>query len=165
MCSSWKVFLVKLDASKLIAALKRKEANFIPQMEIAVRHTAMVLMSKLLEKTPSRQNQPVQVYQRTDRLVDGWGPAANAVGIAGNPGGEGTFLFVSTESYISFTAMNEVPYAWYVEVAPGPWSIPPNAKGGPQWKGGYHFTALSLLEMDTQPRILDNEVIAAWNRL
>ena len=156
---------VTMDASRLIAALERKAINFVPQMELAVKHTSMVMMSKLLERTPSRQNQPPQIYQRTDRLVDGWGPAANAVGIAGNPAGEGTFRFITTESAISFTAVNEVPYAWYVEVAPGPWRIPPNAPGGPQWKGGYHFTAITLLEMEAQPRILDNEVIAAWKRM
>lgn len=156
---------VTFDAKPLIAAFERKAINFTPQMEIAVKRTAMVLMSHLMEKTPNPTNQPQQVYQRTGRLADGWGPAANAVGIYGNPGGEGTFYFISTDSQISFTALNEVPYAWFVEVAPGPWKIPPNAPGGPQWKGGYHFTALSLLEMEQQPRILDQEVIAAWKRL
>ena len=159
------MFSVTMDASKLIAALQKKEANFTPAMEGAVLSTAKVLMSKLQERTPNPDNQPVQVYQRTGRLRDGWGPAANAVGIYGNAGGEGTFYFVTTESQISFTAVNEVPYAWYVEVAPGPWRLPPNAKGGPTYKGGYHFTAISLLEMEAQPRILDNEVIRAWSTL
>ena len=156
---------VTMDATRLIAALDQKAANFLPQMKIAVKNTAMVLMSKLMDKTPSPMNQPQQVYQRTGRLADGWGPAANAVGIYGNPGGEGSYSFIATPSEISFIARNEVPYAYYVEVAPGPWRIPPNAAGGPQYKGGYHFTALALLEMEGQPRILDNEIISAWRRL
>ena len=156
---------VTMDATKLIAALDQKAANFLPQMRIAVKNTAMVLMSKLMDKTPNPTNQPQQVYQRTGRLADGWGPAANAVGISGNASGEGYSIFNATPKEIYFAAVNQVPYAYYVEVAPGPWKIPPNAPGGPQYKGGYHFTALSLLEMEGQPRILDNEVISAWRRL
>ncbi len=154
-----------LNADKLIAALEQKAAKFLPAMEIAVKNTAKVMMGRLLERTPNPENQPVQVYQRTGRLRDGWGPAASAVGIYGNAGGEGTFLMVSTPSYISFRAVNEVPYAPYVEFAPGPWSLPPNAPGGPKYKGGYHFTALTLLEMEAQPRILDEEVKRAWATL
>jgi len=39
-----------------------------------------------------------------------------------------------------------VPYAFFVEVI-GPWSIPPNAPGGPQWRGGERMVTNTVAEL------------------
>lgn len=154
----------RLDASSLIAGLEQKKTAFFIAMSGAVKETSRIAMIRILDRIPRPPSPPGQVYQRTGRLVAGYGPAAQFLGIGSIPSGEGSYQWHAAEDSISFTLINEVDYALGVEWV-GPWSLPPNAPGGPQYYGedhGRHAVLFSFLETEGD---FAAQVASAWQKV
>ena len=155
---------VSLDATALIAGLQGKKQIFSVAMQEAVKETSRIAMVRILDRIPRPPSPPGQVYERTGRLVAGYGPAASFLGIGAVPSGEGSYIWHVGEDKISFTLINEVDYALGVEWV-GPWSVPPNAPGGPQHYGedhGRHAVLFSFLETEGE---FAAQVASAWAKV
>lgn len=149
---------VTFKPEKLIRSLQAKEKIFSKRMQQAVRNTAKIFLQKVIERTPAPPTPPGQIYQRTGRLVAGWGPAAAFLGIGRIPSGEGSFSYSVSDSQIRFVARNEVEYAMKVEKL-GPWTVPPGRPGGPQFRGGVFMVERSQAEM---PILFELNIREAW---
>lgn len=152
------------DATALIAGLEQKKQVFSVAMQEAVKDTSRIVMTKIFDRIPRPPSPPGQVYQRTGRLVAGYGPAAGFLGIGGVASGEGSYRWHVGEDQISFTLINEVEYALGVEWI-GPWSLPPNAPGGPQYYGEDHGRHAVLFSLLTTEGEFAAHVASAWAKV
>lgn len=137
-----------------------------------VRVTSAILLNRIVNKTPAPPTPVGQVYVRTGRLRAGWAGAAKKLGVAvprqsvfpKNPAYYGasprqtdlpvpTWREVVSPDIISFTSVNPVPYAFFVEVR-GP--------GFGSGNGGVWMVARSIME--TQ-ETFQNEIQARWASL
>ena len=138
-----------LNVDNFVSGIQQYQQKFFAASQKAVLDTSRVFLTKVIEKTPKPPTPTGQVYQRTGRLAGGWGPAAVFLGGIGGSSyaiGEGTFEWTATQDMIRFVAVNEVPYAYFVEVI-GPWLLPPQAPGGPKWRGGEFMVTNSVAEL------------------
>ena len=135
-------FKVNFKPERFNASLARLQANFGYTMLTAARNIMRHYMTDVINMTP----QPGQAdegfnkeYVRTGRLAGGWSAAAAGLGIPIAFGGdESDYREMLSEEAVHLVAENQVPYAPFVEHV-GPWLIPPNAPGGPKWRGGRHM--------------------------
>lgn len=133
-----------------------------------MRNTSRIFLGRIIDKTPAPPTPAGQVYIRTGRLREGWQGAANELGMGvpsvlmppprssyyGSPPRETDLPFSSFQERVgpdevSFLMRNNVPYAFFVEVA-GP-GFPP--------QGGVFMVAKSSTE--TEPGFI-REVQGAW---
>lgn len=156
------MFEIAIDTTATQAALQAFAFRTFGNMQGAVKKTARTVMIRVLDRIPRPPSPAGQVYQRTGRLVAGYGPAARFLGLGGPSSNEGAYRWsFSPTGGISFSFINSVPYALGVEWA-GPWSVPPNAPGGPQHYGeehGKHAVLFSLLETEGE---LAKNISDAW---
>lgn len=135
----------KLNISKTVASIRQFGAVLPERMRPAVRNTARIFLDRVIDKTPAPPTPAGQVYTRTGRLHEGWQGAANELGMGvpsilmpppranyygSPPRGQdlsgASFEERVTRNEVSFLMRNNVPYAFFVEVA-GP-GFPP--RGG-----------------------------------
>lgn len=164
---------LKVDISRYVASLDQKMKARLPVvMQKAVRSTAATLLRRIVDRTPKPPTPSGQIYIRTGRLVAGWRPAGEKLGVSVP---EQSF-FPSRLSYygapprgkdlpfpgwqekagpdeISFLMRNNVPYAVFVEEV-GP--------GFPVVGVGVHMVLFSMF--DTLPDFHE-EVRRAWSTL
>ena len=138
-----------LHVDNFANGIQQFRQKFFDVSQRAVMNTSRTFLTKVIDKTPKPPTPAGQVYVRTGRLAGGWGPAALFLGGIGGSSfavGEGDFVWSANEDMIRFVAINEVPYAYFVEVI-GPWLLPPNAAGGPTWRGGEYMVTNSVAEL------------------
>lgn len=153
-----------VNIDKAIRSLQQIEVRFVRNMESAVAHTSAALMRRIVQRTEApAPPPPVQYYQRTKRLVSGWAPAGEFVGVTvpgptpeAEAGYEGTVEWISDEKRITFRAANHVPYVADVEFT-GTWATP-----WPSRRPGY-FIVHNAVE-DTVNDFVENLKIG-WNSL
>ena len=158
---------ISFDTSKTLASLTRLETAFLPAMQRAVLNTARLLVGRVVERTLAPPVPPAKVYERTGRLVSGWKPAGDFLGVSvpsatGRAAGsnEGSYRWQPGPGEIVFTAVNLVPYAAYVEFT-GTWIKPPP---GQVRRAPYRMVQDSLIETE-QKGDLPREVAEAWKSL
>ena len=138
-----------LNVDNFVNGIQQFRRKFFIASERAVTNASQIMLTKVIEKTPKPPTPAGQIYIRTGRLAAGWGPAALFLGGIGGSTraiGEGSFDWSATENEIRFAAINEVPYAYFVEVI-GPWLLPPQAPGGPTWRGGEYMVTNTVAEL------------------
>lgn len=157
-------FRVIFRPEKFLRSLESMQTIFESEMQLAARRIMRSYMEMVVDMTP-KPGDPDEgfnkEYVRTGRLVGGWGAATSALGMPtpfGNA--EGAFVSDVTDNGITLTARNDVPYAPFVEYI-GPWLIPPNAPGGPKWRGGRHMVENARNNV-LGGGIITKEVGAAW---
>lgn len=100
-----------------------------------VLDTSKLWMVGILRRTPKRSEQPVppNKYQRTNRLLYGWAPAADRLGVnmpegpTADSGRDGDFQFIDNTNQTSFLSANNVRYAIQNEFIGS--NIPSRAEG------------------------------------
>jgi len=151
-----------INTEPFLARIKllHREANKTA-FPLAVYRTAQHAIRGFIAKTPQPPTPPGQKYQRTGRLVSGWGPAAKQLG-AGAPGpatGEGRFVSTNTNDVISILMANDVPYAGFVEI------LGPAARFGPGikpiFKGGVRMVGRTFDEMRAS-RVFEGFLAQQW---
>lgn len=152
-----------VDSTKTILGIREFENRVFAAFEDALKATARTAMIRILDRIPDPPTPAGQVYQRTGRLVAGYGAAANFLGLSVRASSEGSYTWSSSPSGIRFTFTNSVPYASGVEWA-GPWSIPPNAIGGPQRYGEEHGKHAVLFSMLATEGEMFANFSKAWTR-
>ena len=160
-------FRVIFRPEKFQQSLARLVSQFDPSMRGAARRIMRSYIGMVIDGTPkpgdSDEGFNVE-YVRTGRLVGGWGAAAFALGLAAPFGaGEGEYREAVSPDAIRLVAENQVSYAPFVEYI-GPWLIPPNAPGGPKWRGGLHMVENARNNMLVSG-IIAQEVNAAWKAI
>ncbi len=134
-------FRVVFRPEKFTQSLTRLSKQFDEAMLKAARNVMRAYLADVIEGTP-KPGDPDEgfnkEYVRTGRLVGGWGAAAAALGLPLAFNGESDYREVISPDSVHLIAENQVPYALFVEYI-GPWLIPPNAAGGPTWRGGRHM--------------------------
>ena len=157
-------FRVIFKPEKFQQSLTRLVAQFTPAMLGASRNIMRSYMTMVVDMTP-KPGDPDEgfnkEYVRTGRLVGGWGAATSALGMPtpfGNA--EGAFWQVVNNDGVILFARNDVSYAPFVEYI-GPWLIPPNAPGGPKWRGGRHMVENARNNV-LGSGIITKEVNVAW---
>lgn len=151
----------KLNIDKSLLSLRRVESNFRKNGTNAVLFTARALMERVVERTLApAPPPPVKYYVRTHRLVSGWGPGANFVGVPvpsvtedAVASQEGLVSFTDNPLEVAFQAANLVPYAREVEEEG---TLAPRGKRRP----GYYF--LRNAQRDTVDDLQRN-VRYAWS--
>lgn len=104
-----------------LASLQKLQVAFQPAMVRATREVFRRMLTRVISLTPKPPSPGNQKYKRTGRLVSGWGPAAEAVGltvpepVAAVSRFDGRFMPIETFNEIVFLAINDVPYAGYAE--------------------------------------------------
>lgn len=161
----------KLNISKTVASIKQFGSALPGRMRPAVRNTSRLFLERIIDKTPAPPTPTGQVYTRTGRLREGWQGAANELGMGvpsifmpppranyyGSPprgqdlSGAG-FREIVTRDEVSFLMRNNVPYAFFVEVA-GP-GFPP--------RGGVFMVTRSSFETGQD---FTKEIQDAWARI
>ena len=157
-------FRVVFKPEKFQQSLTRLVAQFTPAMLGASRNIMRSYMTMVMDMTP-KPGDPDEgfnkEYVRTGRLVGGWGAATSALGMPTPFGSEeGAFWQVVNDDGVTLFARNDVSYAPFVEYI-GPWLIPPNAPGGPKWRGGRHMVENARNNV-LGGGIITREVNAAW---
>ena len=161
----------KLNIGKTVASIKRFSTALPGRMRPAVRNTARLFLERIIDKTPAPPTPAGQVYTRTGRLREGWQGAANELGMGvpsifmppprasyyGSPPRErdlsgAGFQEKVTRDEVSFLMRNNVPYAFFVEVA-GP-GFPP--------RGGVFMVTRSSFETEQD---FIREIQDAWARI
>ena len=161
----------KLNIGKTVASIKRFSATLPGGMRPAVRNTARLFLERIIDKTPAPPTPVGQVYTRTGRLREGWQGAANELGMGvpsifmppprisyygSPPRGQdlsgSRFNEKITRDEVSFLMRNNVPYAFFVEVA-GP-GFPP--------RGGVFMVTRSSFETEQD---FIREIQDAWARI
>jgi len=140
-------------------------------MRPAVRKTSSIFLKRIVDKTPAPPTPPTNVlYIRTGRLKAGWRSAANELGFSipkafppPRAGYYGTpprdidlpglpFQETVNSNEVSFLMRNNVPYAFFVEVA-GP-GFPP--------RGGVFMVTRSSFETEAD---FVREIQNAWAKI
>lgn len=146
-----------VDTLKSLGAF---QAKLYVRLEESVRNTAQSLMQRVIAYTVApAPPPPVKYYVRTNRLVGGWEPAANFVGLGvpgstGYYGREGEVEFGLFGTDIIFRATNHVPYASAVELS-GTWETP-----FPSRRPGYGMVLRSSQETEED---FSRNLQIAWN--
>lgn len=102
-------------------SIGRLQVAFRPAMERATREVFRRMLARVILLTPKPPSPENQTYERTGRLVSGWGPAAKEVGlivpepIAIVPRDQGRFTSTIASGEIRLQAINDVPYGIYPE--------------------------------------------------
>lgn len=153
-----------VNIDKSLASLKTVEAQFRANGRNAVIKTARAYVGRIIDNTKSSAPPPpVKYYVRTNRLIGGWLPAANYLGLS-VPGFTGkikdkrpdtaSYVEVTDNSdVILFRATNGVRYVRPVEEI-GTWGP------GRVFRGGY-WNVLKARQA-TQAEFEEN-VVAAWS--
>lgn len=135
-------FKVVFRQEKFQQSLSRLTQQFDAAMFGAAKHIMREYVELIVDGTPKPGDSDEgfnKEYVRTGRLVGGWGAAAAALGLPTSFGSaESEYLQSASPDAIRLVATNLVSYAPFVEYI-GPWLIPPNAPGGPKWRGGRHM--------------------------
>jgi hypothetical protein len=157
----------RLNPTRMIASVRRFGTSLPSRMRPAVRKTSSIFLKRIVDKTPSPPTPPAQIYIRTGRLKAGWRDAANELGFSipkafpppragyyGSPPRDIDLPGLPFEetvntNKVSFLMRNNVPYAFFVEVA-GP-GFPP--------RGGVFMVTRSSFE--TEPDFI-REIQIAW---
>lgn len=150
---------VTVDASKLIQSLDRLVANFQRESTRAVVKTSTELVGNITDQLLGPPpGPPPTKYERTWRLIHGWGPAAKLLGISlppmtqfsGAAQDEGTALLYEDVNQTTFEAKNQVPYAREVEFE-GTWQAPlgPHADP-PNFREAYNTVGHALNEVRSE---------------
>lgn len=161
---------VKINIKNTIASINNFKKRVPVRMRVAVRNTARIMLSRIVEKTPAPPTPPGQVYIRTGRLREGWQPSLKELGMGvprafpppragyyGSPPRDINLPFRGFEekvgpSEISFLMRNNVPYALFVELV-GPGFRPPSP---------VLMVTKSSFETESD---FEREVQVAWNAL
>lgn len=125
------MFEFTLNATEFIDDLRRFGRAYQNARSRAVKAIAREGVAKIVQRTAEPPIPHAKRYERTNRLISGWAPAGNYLGVPvpgakGNAGGrdEGEIIVGDTANESSVTAVNQVPYALFVELT-GTWIIPP----------------------------------------
>lgn len=160
-------FQVIFKPEKFMQSLNVMAAKFDSAMYLAARRIMRAYMEMVVDMTP-KPGDPDEgfnkEYVRTGRLVGGWGAATSALGVPTPFGNEESVYHeeVSPEA-IRLVAENQVSYAPFVEYI-GPWLIPPNAPGGPKFRGGRHMVENARNNV-LGSGLITKEIGAAWRAI
>src|SRR5258706_16027658 len=91
-----------IDPTKTILGLLEFETRSQIAFTDAVKQTARSVMIRVLDRIPKPPTPAGQVYQRTGRLLRGYGPAANFLGLSAPSSTEGSYSFSSNPAFIEF---------------------------------------------------------------
>ena len=144
---------LSLNAAEFTQSLRRFAEEFHKAAGRAVISAAREGVSLIVQRTGEPPIPRAKVYQRTNRLISGWAPAGNFLGVLVPPvrskaegSNEGSYSFSQADGETRFVATNDVPYALAVELT-GTWIIPPPRQ---QRRAPYLTVANSIKEMESK---------------
>lgn len=161
------MFSVELHAGDFLDSLHRFAGEFHRAMGRAVISAAREGVALIVQRTGEPPIPRARRYVRTNRLISGWEPAGNFLGVGVPPARptakasrEGTHLFEPEGDEIRFVAINTVPYALAVELT-GTWLVPPPNQ---QRRVPYLTVANSIKEMESKGS-LERHVSNEWEAI
>ena len=118
--------MIQFNTGPMLQSLGRINGGFVPAMNRAADRLFNEFMEGVVGRTPKPGDEENVRYIRTGRLLSGWKPAAEAVGVnvtsprrITEDTREGVYVSVSTPPVIERAGQNHVEYAQEVEF-PGP---------------------------------------------